>query len=71
MNWDDRARHDDLDQPLPEWLWEELIELAVAFDHLSEHARYGAVSRNLSPRAHDYFDQRAARRVQELGEGQL
>jgi hypothetical protein len=70
MIWDDQARYDDRDQSLPEWLWAELIALAEAFAHLPAHARYGALSRNLSPRAHDYFDQQAARRVHELGEGE-
>jgi hypothetical protein len=60
--------HQDADGPMPEWLWAELVELAEAFDHLPPRARYDAMKRNLSPRAHDYFDRRAERRVRERAE---
>jgi hypothetical protein len=55
---------------MPEWLWEELIDLVEAFNHLPEGARYGAMVRNLSSRAHAFFDARAERRVRELAEGE-
>ena len=60
------AQRDAANEPLPEWLWEELIELVEAFDHLPQRARRAAMKRNLSPRAHEYFDARAAQRVREL-----
>ena len=57
-----------IDEPLPEWLIEELLELAEAFDHLPKRARHEAMKRNMSRRAWDEFDARAERRVRELAE---
>jgi hypothetical protein len=62
-------RRPDADEPLPDWLLAELTELAEAFAHLPERARHAALKRNLSPRAHEEFDARVARRVRALTEG--
>lgn len=52
----------DPDGPLPEWLREEPITPTGALDLLSEEARHGGVSRNLSARARAFFDARAGQR---------
>ena len=51
---------------MPEWLLEELLELAEAFDHLPHQARHEAMRRNMSRRADAYFDARAERRVRQM-----
>ena len=61
---EERAKRDD--EPMPDWLWAELMELVEAFAHLPQPARHVAMKRNLSERAHEYFDARADRRVREL-----
>ena len=67
---DEQPRLHDAAENLPDWLWEELMGLVVDFDHLPDRARYEAVKRNLSPRAHDHFSNLAARCVRERAEGQ-
>jgi len=65
----DRPRH-DADEPLPEWLLEELLELVEAFDHLRQPARHAAMKRNLSERAHAEFEARVDRHLRVQGEGE-
>lgn len=67
MAEDEGARHDDLAEALPGWLWQELMELLADFEHLPERARHDAMKQHLSWRANDYFDARAERRAREMG----
>ena len=67
---DEGTKRETIDEPLPEWLIAELVELAEAFAHLPERARHEAMKRNMSQRAWDEFDARADRRVRELAEGE-
>ena len=67
---DNQVPHNAPDEPLPEWLIEELVELAEAFDHLPQRARHDAMKRNMSQRAWDEFDARAERHVRGQGEGE-